>query len=130
MPNSIASTDVLIVDDNADHRKFFVAALVRDGITTEQAESGQAALRRLRQKSFRLVVSDVEMKDGDGIWLLSQIQNEMPSMPVILISAGSIDRRTAFDHGALDCLLKPCPLAVFRKTVRVALEEISHSLKN
>lgn len=118
-------TDVLIVDDNADHRKFIAAALKKESITTDQAENGQEALRKLRQKSFRMVVSDVEMENGDGLWLLTQIQAEMPSVPVILVSADAIDKKTAISYGALDFLLKPCPLVVLRSSVRAALQSVA-----
>ena len=122
MLNAQISTDILVVDDSADLRTLLAIVLMREGMTTDQAESGEAAIRRLRQKSFRLVVSDVDMENGNGLWLLKKIQTEMPSLPVVLMSGGAIDEKTAIRSGASGFLKKPFSLSVVQKTVCMALK--------
>jgi adenylate cyclase len=102
---------ILIVDDNAANRDVLARRLTRAGHDVIEAEGGQAALARLEQESFDLVLLDLIMPDVSGYEVLARLKSEPRTrdIPVIMISAlddlDSIVR--CIEAGAVDYLPKP-----------------------
>ncbi len=103
MPN------VLVVEDDDDLREAVVETLTTNGYDCQTAANGIEALESLRQDTFQLVLSDVQMPKLDGMALLDKIHQETPELPVLLMTAyGSIDKAVqAIKEGAYDYLTKP-----------------------
>jgi len=99
---SRARPRVLVVDDSAVIRDLLVELLVSSQLEVESAEDGQAALDRLAQTRFDLVVTDVEMPRVDGFELLARIRERFGELPVIMSSTRSspADRQRAVALGA------------------------------
>lgn len=98
---------ILLVDDDNIFRTTVIKAIGKKGFKVLEAESGSAAWAIIQSESIDLVVSDVQMPDGDGVWLLKQILKGV-RIPVILMSGGaSITREEALRLGANDFLSKP-----------------------
>ena len=83
--------------------------LESEGYAATTVETGDAALARLDEQPFDLVLLDVSLPDRNGLELLREIRQRDPSLSVVLITAyGSIDMaRTAFKSGAQDYITKP-----------------------
>ena len=84
-------------------------ALQRQGYDVELASSGHEALDILDAGPFDLVLTDIVMQDGNGIYLLDRIHGKLPNLPVVMVSAVH-DISVAIDamrRGAYDYLLKP-----------------------
>lgn len=105
---------VLLVDDNDDLRETIRAGLEHLGFHIFDVNSGSKALYVLskRQDEFDIVLSDVEMPDGGGFWLIEQLKKANIKIPVVL-SSGSIqmDVAMAIKQGATGFLPKPARMS-------------------
>ena len=115
---------ILVVDDESHVRSMIGATLERQGHDVQLAGSGREALELLDQNTFDLVLTDIVMKDGNGIFLLDRIRDKQPSVPVVMVTAIH-DISVAIDsmrRGAYDYLLKPFEREHLVATVVRALE--------
>ena len=60
---------VLMVDDNAAIREALARSLTRRGCRVTTAASGVEGLEALKQRSFDVVVTDLNMPERGGLWL-------------------------------------------------------------
>ncbi|BDU77732.1 sigma-54-dependent transcriptional regulator [Mesoterricola sediminis] len=100
---------VLVVDDDPGMREGMALSLKRAGFVTEQARSGEDALRLTRPGAFDAVVTDLRMTGMDGLQLTARLKALDSGLPVLLVTAfGSLDTaREAMRLGAFDYLSKP-----------------------
>ena len=115
---------VLVVDDEQHVRSMIGASLERQGYDVQLASSGREALEILEKDTFDLVLTDLVMQDGNGIYLLDRIRGGLPNLPVVMVSAVH-DISIAIDamrRGAYDYLLKPFEREHLVATVVRALE--------
>ena len=89
---------VLIVDDNAMYREAFARNLRMQGYEVLEAEHGEEAMNVVREQTEPVVVvTDLQMRtDREGLELIRRVKNEMPLVPIIMISAVG-----TFEEGAL-----------------------------
>ena len=79
---------LLIVDDEADVLRMLGALFRAKGYEVVVCEDGNEAVDLLRGKDkFDLLISDVRMIPVNGLWLLSLVREECPSLPVIMVTA-------------------------------------------
>lgn len=99
---------VLLVDDNATVLTVLEELLRRNvpSIIVMTASSGQHALSVLHTATVDIVLSDVSMPDGDGFFLLAEVQRRWPSLPVVLMSGEPVEAR-AVEAGAKAFFSKP-----------------------
>ncbi len=100
---------ILVVDDEEGVRSFLAESLELDGHQLEEAPSGDEALKRLRAKSFDLVLTDLRMPGMDGMQLLQKVQAEQPEVEFIVLTAhGNVELAVqAMKLGAFDFIQKP-----------------------
>jgi DNA-binding NtrC family response regulator len=100
---------ILIVDDEEIIRESLSFILNKEGYRVADAANGRIALDRIREESFDLVLTDLEMPEMKGIELLESINKFSPETLVVIITAyGSIDTAiAALRQGAVDYILKP-----------------------
>jgi len=118
---------ILVVDDEEAIRKIVCAVLAAAGYTCRQAGSGIEALALLNSGDvFELMLSDLMMRDLDGIGLLEQTKIKFPEMPVIMVTAvhDISVALAAIRNGAYDYLLKPFDRLRFRKALAWARTSI------
>src|SRR6266849_8765674 len=103
--------DILIVDDEADIRMLIGGVLKDEGYATRDAADSGEALAAIQARQPTLVVLDIWLQGSelDGIGILRQLQAEMPSVPVVMISGhGTIESAVeAIKIGAYDFIEKP-----------------------
>lgn len=113
---------VLVVDDEPDVRELLCEEIDLLGYSTISAASGRQALEKLASEAVDVVVSDVRMPDGDGLFLLKELRAKF-RIPVILISGFTdLTPASGFDLGAVAVLAKPYD----HKKLALALEEAMH----
>ncbi|NTW02253.1 MAG: response regulator, partial [Oscillochloris sp.] len=78
---------VLVIDDDPDTRDLCVQTLRRIGFDVELAEHTPAALARLREFAFDLVLLDIISAENGGTHLLTKIRAQDATLPVLLISS-------------------------------------------
>lgn len=100
---------ILVADDDAVIRKGLQRILSAEGYEVETVSNGRAALTRLEQERFRLLVTDLKMPGMSGLEVLEEIRTCQPELPVVLITGyAAIDNAVeAMKNGATDYLAKP-----------------------
>jgi DNA-binding NtrC family response regulator len=116
--------ELLVVDDEPQMLIAINETLRRSGYSIATAGSGMEALRKLKEKYYRLVITDMRMPEVSGLDLLRKVKNLAPQTPVILLTAyGTIQNAVdAMRYGAYDYLLKPFSSESLESIVRKALD--------
>ncbi len=114
----------LIVDDETDIRELLVMTLDRMDVETFSAHGVEEAKALLKQRSYALCLTDMQMPDGTGLDLLNYINEFHAGLPVAVITAhASADNAvSALKAGAFDYLNKPISLKQLRPVVEFALK--------
>src|SRR5437762_7457087 len=122
----------LIVDDVVDMAQTIANELEPAGFDAEVAESGALALERFARDPADVVVTDLRMKNVDGLDVLSGVKSADPNVPVIIMTAfGAIDSAVeAMRRGAFHYVTKPFALETLRALVERACRERALSTEN
>jgi DNA-binding NtrC family response regulator len=115
---------ILIADDHDALRRGLVRALVEAGHDVDEAANGNAALERLHEGYYDVVVSDLKMGGSSGIDVLKTTRALHPSAAVILMTAfGSVTTAVeAMKIGAFDFVQKPFEIEEMEVKIEKALE--------
>jgi len=102
---------VLLVDDNQTNLVLGSLILESLGLDVTSVDSGGAAVARVRQDAFGLVLMDISMPDIDGLEATRQIRSFMPQdqLPIIALTAhiDYAEKEACLDIGMNDYLTKP-----------------------
>ncbi len=120
-----AAADILIVEDDEQLREAICDTCEIAGYSVVCAEHGQAALTRLNEYQFKLVISDIQMQPMDGSELLQLIKQKQPELPVIVMTAyASIEKAVDIMRlGASDYLVKPFDADVLQQVIKRFMPE-------
>ena len=115
---------ILVADDHDALRRGLALSLTSAGHDVDEAANGNAALERLHDGYFDVVVSDLKMGGSDGLDVLRTTKTLHPTASVILMTAfGSVTTAVeAMKHGAFDYVQKPFELEEMEVKVEKALE--------
>lgn len=115
-------THILIVEDEADIRRFVRLTLASEGHTVHEAATLQRGLIEAGTRRPDLVVLDLGLPDGDGVDLIRDLRT-WSAMPIIVLSARSAEasKIAALDAGADDYLVKPFGSGELMARVRAQL---------
>lgn len=122
---------ILLTDDDCEMRYAMSETLRRCGYAVDIASCGEEAIRKFSSKKFDLVITDVRMANGDGVYVLKEIKRRSPEVPVVLITAyGTIDHAVeAMKLGAFDYIMKPFSVDALEDLVRRGIGS-SHAAGN
>ena len=103
------SKNILVVDDQYEHRTLIATLLEPLGFNVEQADSGGSCLVMLTAFKPDLILMDLSMDGINGIETSQRIRQTGYSMPIIVLSANAYpsDQQMALDVGCDDFLAKP-----------------------
>lgn len=102
---------LLLIDDDVELCELLGAWLSQEGYQVFYAHSTQHARQLLStEASYDLVILDVMLPDGNGLELLKELRENLPQLPVLMLSARGepMDRVLGLELGADDYLAKPC----------------------
>lgn len=119
---SLTRGRILVADDDAAMRQVVKQLFLQDGFEVHEAEGGLDLLRIMQAVPTdlpQIVITDLEMPRGSGIFALIHIRRAFPTVPIILITSfGSAElRREALRLGAVAMVDKPCSLVALRLLV-------------
>jgi len=111
---------VLIVDDDTSMCELLAEGLVQHGYDARWNASPHEALAQLAEQDFDVVLTDINMRDMNGLELCHKATEAHPQLPVIVITAfGSLETAVqAIRAGAYDFITKPFDIDV----VAIAIE--------
>jgi DNA-binding NtrC family response regulator len=117
--------DILIVDDEAIICESLKEMLTLEGYAVDAVTNGAAALERLKDEHYRLILSDIQMPGLNGMELLKEIKGQRADALVILITGhGHIEGAVeAIKLGAYDYITKPIDDLRLKVTISRALEQ-------
>jgi DNA-binding NtrC family response regulator len=118
---------ILVVDDEAVIRDGIKRVLEGDRFEVETCRSGHAAIERLQEKDYGLIITDLKMPGMNGIEVLKAVKALQPDIPVIIITGyASIDTAVeAMKSGAADYISKPFAPDLLLEKVQNALSQRS-----
>jgi two-component system response regulator HydG len=122
----------LVVDDVADMAETIANDLREAGFDTEVADSGASALERFAADPADIVVTDLRMKEVDGLDVLEAVRRADPGVPVVIMTAfGAVESAVeAMQRGAFHYVTKPFALETLRQVVERACRERALSREN
>jgi two-component system, cell cycle sensor histidine kinase and response regulator CckA len=117
--------NILVVDDLPDQRELAAELLSQLGYIPHTADSGESAVKYLKDHTVDLVILDMIMSPGiDGLDTYREIINIHPSQKAVIATGFSASDRIqkAQEMGVGACLKKPYLLKDFAKTIREELD--------
>ncbi|WP_145515935.1 two-component system response regulator KdpE [Yersinia aleksiciae] len=123
---TISTTNILIVEDEKEIRRFVRIALESEGWRVFESETLQRGLIEAGTRKPDLVILDLGLPDGDGLTYIQDLR-QWSAIPIIVLSARNSeeDKVLALDAGADDYLSKPFGISELLARVRVALRRHS-----
>ncbi len=105
----MSEVQLLIVEDDKSLAEALEDTLMLENYACKVAYSAEDAIIMLKNKSFDMVVSDINLPGVDGYQLLKHVVDHYPDLPIMLMTAyGDISKAVeAMRDGAVDYLLKP-----------------------
>ncbi len=105
----MSSGTILVVDDDPVILKSAEKVLSSGPYEVDTCLNGFEALKRLEEKPYDLVLTDLRMPEMDGLELLKKIKTDFPGTEVIIITGFGTIRSAveALKYGAYDYIEKP-----------------------
>ncbi|MBA2404258.1 MAG: response regulator [Bdellovibrionales bacterium] len=99
---------ILVVDDSQEALELMTDFILDLGHSCRLATSGKSAIDLLDVETFDLIISDYQMEDGDGIWLLGELKKRaLPPKCIIITGDFSYNASYFFHHNAAGFCYKP-----------------------
>ena len=114
---------ILVVDDEAQIRKFLRIALQAHGFNVSEAASGAEGIAKCAAEQPHLVILDLGLPDQDGKEVISRIR-EWSDVPILVLSVrqAELEKIAALDAGANDFVVKPFGIAQLLARVRALMQ--------
>ncbi len=120
---------ILLVDDEPELLSQLQQILARQKYDVDTAADGEAALDRVFDGTYDLILLDIMLPKIDGLSVLKEIRRAKISIPVIMLTArGAVeDKIKGLDYGADDYLAKPFSMAELLARIRSVLRRTGES---
>src|SRR5919197_6788946 len=130
MPDS--SKHLLLVEDEAALREAVAEQLMDRGYLVEQAESGEAAVAKLSDFAFDIIITDLRLPGLDGSSVLEAAVKRYPDIIAIVVTGfGTVkDAVEAIKRGATDFVSKPFQIDELLHVLDAALEQRRLKMEN
>lgn len=122
-----AELKILIIDDEAPIRSTIKRALRLEGMDNiETAENYTEAMEYIITNQPQIVITDINLPDGDGLTILQETKNVSPLTQVIMITGKSDNEKVlvALESGAADFLRKPMDMSELKDIVNLSIERV------
>ena len=119
-------TSILVLDDEPIVCKRLRSALEKKGYEVEIFFRSSDAFKRITERNFDIVITDLKMEGLDGMAFLTEVKRRSPSTEVIVITgfATMETAKESFQKGVFDFLAKPFKLGEIQDAVERAERKI------
>lgn len=126
------SFKVAVVDDDLEMGRLVKDVLTEEGYDVTAYSSAQEALVKFKKELPQVLITDLKMKEIDGMMFLRKMQSDYPKVITIMMTAfGSIETAIeAMKVGAYHYLVKPFKNDELVLLVRRAMERASMAQEN
>ena len=83
------SQRILIVEDEAPMCELLLSVFSEKGYDVEACQNGEAAVIRLEERDYALVITDIKLPGMSGLELLARIRVDWPDVAVVIMTAFS-----------------------------------------
>ena len=124
--NNEDKVQILMLDDEPIVLKRLGPSLEKAGYEVEVFSQSSEASRRIMEKTFDIVITDLKMEGLDGMQFLTQVKEHSPKTEVIVITGfATMDTaKESYQKGVFDFLAKPFKLGEILETVKKAEKKI------
>ncbi len=124
----LVAEDEPIILDNIVKKVEKASPLIR---VSGKAQNGQEALDILRDRTFDILITDIEMPGMSGLELIRQVKELYPDLKVVILSGYSNFEyaRTALRYGVEDYLLKPLDQDILAELLSTLCRQIEDEKK-
>lgn len=116
------SEKVLIIDDEQEFTQALAERMTNRGMDVSTSSSAIEGLKSVEEKSFDVVVLDLQMPEMDGIETLKILKKKKPELQVILLTGHATVEKgiEAMKLGAMDLLEKPADMTTLTEKIKKA----------
>jgi DNA-binding NtrC family response regulator len=122
-----AELKILVIDDEESISKTIKRALRMNGIdNVATAATYNEAIEYIKKNQPQIVISDINLPDGNGLTILKETKNIAPLTQVIMLSGkGDLSRViTALEAGAADFLRKPMDMNELEDIIEFSIKRV------
>ena len=107
--NQLAAKKILIVEDSEDNQDIFQFFLRSVGAVPDVVDNGIAAIRRVRENDYDLILMDIQLPQMDGLEATRRLRIEGYKNPIIALTAhaSSEEKQSSLDSGCNGLITKP-----------------------
>jgi len=117
---------ILVLDDEPIVCKRLQPALEKLGFAVDTFTQSVEAMHQVQQVSYDIVITDLKMKEIDGMRFLEEVKKQRPQTEVIVITgfATMETAKQSFQKGVFDFIAKPFKLSEIQDVVTRAAAKI------
>ena len=117
---------VLVLDDEPIVCKRLQPALEKLGFAVDTFTHSVEAMHQVQQFAYDIVITDLKMKEIDGMRFLEEVKKQRPQTEVIVITgfATMETAKQSFQKGVFDFIAKPFKLSEIQDVVTRAAAKI------
>jgi DNA-binding NtrC family response regulator len=125
------SLEILLLDDEAIVGKRLKPALEKIGCKVEVFQDPELAVKRIAEKEFDIVVTDIYMDGTDGMQVLDLVHEKYPRTKIIMITGYAMISlaRESMEKGAFDFIAKPFKPDDLRVVIAKAAKALGSSIQ-
>ncbi|HDZ62764.1 MAG TPA: response regulator [Nitrospirae bacterium] len=119
-------TRLMVVDDEPIVGKRLKSLLEKVGYDVKTFTDGSAAIEELVNNRFDIIITDLKMKNVDGMDILKTALKSNHNSKVIMITGFSRKETAteAFNKGAFEFIIKPFKIDKLKQVIRKAEDEL------
>jgi len=125
--NSLGNRQILVVEDNKINQMITRKILEKRKIVCQVADNGMDAIKLVQENNFDVVLMDIHMPGISGIETTQEIRKFNPELPIIALTAVTIDENLDefYRVGFNEIIPKPFKTEEFFEKIHRTLEQSS-----
>ena len=115
--------DILLVGDDIDYLYLLSMLLKSEGFDVSITSDGIKALETLKQNKFKVMITDFNMPEMNGVELATKVKELSLDIRIVLVTGGDLSKivEAAANAGISEMFSKPIELQGFLAVIRSSL---------